>query len=272
MNLEPDLSWNFPDNLDGNASRIPYPFSRVGGVSEGKFYEGKTAARCLEQRYGAIAILHRRRVDLQRQRPAVCIDHGVPLAALDLLARIIAARAASLGCFHALAVDDGGTWAGFTTGTLAVEHDHAMVDRLPNASVLPGREPAIDSLPRWKTGRQHPPWDAAPKDIKHGVNQLAQRPGGWSPDSRNGRKERRQHGPFVVRHITGEAEPLTHMLRAGGCGPHGFVHPTRSRQPVGTTSYRDHPTPIPLAFRDSLFSGRVFRHDRAGRLNHPQLK
>ena len=63
--LEPDWSWDFPDDPDGNAGRVPHAFGRVGGVSEGKFYEGKAAARGLEQR-GAIAILHGCRVDLQR--------------------------------------------------------------------------------------------------------------------------------------------------------------------------------------------------------------
>ena len=55
------------------------------------------------------------------------------------------------------------------------------------------------------------------------------------------------------------------MLRAGSCGPHGFGHPTRPRQPVETTSYRDHPTPIPLAFRDSLL-GHVGPRDLTRRV------
>src|SRR5258708_553153 len=44
------------------------------------------------------------------------------------------------------------------------------------------------------------------------------------------------------------------MMRSGGCGPHRSVHPTRSRQPVGITSYRDHPIPITIPFRDSLLA------------------
>jgi hypothetical protein len=72
-----------------------------------------------------------------------------------------------------LTVDDGSTWAGFAPDTLAVEHDQTMVDRLLNTSVSPGRKPALDGLPGWKTRRQHPPRDAAPKEIKHGIDQLA---------------------------------------------------------------------------------------------------
>ena len=58
------------------------------------------------------------------------MDHGVnqitlgvvqdvALAALDLLARVIAARTAGFGSFDALAVDDPGTRRGITPGRLA---------------------------------------------------------------------------------------------------------------------------------------------------------
>jgi hypothetical protein len=108
MDLKRDLSGDLPDNLDGNARRLSHAFGRVGGVSKDQLNEGKAAARCLEQRHGAIAILDGRRMDLQCQGTTICIDHGVPLAALDLLACIIAAWAASLGGFHALTGD--GAW------------------------------------------------------------------------------------------------------------------------------------------------------------------
>ena len=61
----------------------------------------------------------------------------------------------------------------------------------------------------------------------------------------------------------GAAEPVAHMLRAGGCGPHGSSHPTRSRQPVGITPYRDHPTTTTISFKNSLLTtgrwGGAFR-------------
>ena len=66
--------------------------------------------------------------------------------------------------------------------------------------------------------------------------------------------------PPSATEVTGEAEPVAPMLRAGGCGPHQVVHPTRSRQPVGITSYRGHPTPVPLSFRDSLLMALVLSH------------
>ncbi len=61
----------------------------------------------------------------------------------------------------------------------------------------------------------------------------------------------------LIGHITGEAEPIAHMLRAGGRGAHGFGHPTRSRQLVRIRPYRNHPAPIPLGFKDSLLGGHM---------------
>jgi len=84
VDLEPDLSGDFADDLDGNAGRVPNPFGPVGGVSEGKFDERKTAARALEQRHGAIAILDGGWMDLQHKGAAIRIDHDVALATHDL--------------------------------------------------------------------------------------------------------------------------------------------------------------------------------------------
>ena len=94
-------------------------------------------------------------MDLQRQRPPICIDHGVPLSAFDLLPRIIAARTASLRRFHALTVDDGRTRACFTPNTLTVEHDQVVIDRLPNANIAQvtnGIDEALNALRPGLTG------------------------------------------------------------------------------------------------------------------------
>ena len=224
----------------------------IGRIGEGTLDERKAATRGLQQRHGAVAILNRGGMDLQHQWPPIRVHHGVPLAAHHLLAGIITARTASLGGLDALAVDGGSTRAGLTSDALAVEHHQSVGNGLPHMTASPGREPAVDRLPGRETGRQHPPRNAAAQHVEDGIDDLAHWPLRRSPDRCWRRQQRFQHGPFGVRQVTGEAEPVAHMLRAGGCGPHGGVHPTWSRQPVGTTSYRGHPTPIPLAFRDSL--------------------
>ena len=71
---------------------------------------------------------------LQDERPAVGVDHGVALAALDLLASVVAARATGFGRLDALAVDHRGGGAGLATRPFAVEHDEMVVDAFPDAA------------------------------------------------------------------------------------------------------------------------------------------
>jgi hypothetical protein len=68
--------------------------------------EREEAARDLQQGTAAVTILYIGGVGFNQQRPAIGIDQSMALAALDLLARVIAPRAAALGGFDALAVDD----------------------------------------------------------------------------------------------------------------------------------------------------------------------
>jgi hypothetical protein len=71
---------------------------------------------------------------LQDQRTVIGVDHGVLLAAVDLLASVIAARTASFGRLGALAVDDGGGGGRLSTAALAVKHDEMVVDALPDTA------------------------------------------------------------------------------------------------------------------------------------------
>jgi hypothetical protein len=67
--------------------------SLIVGVSEDTLDEGKQAARAsVEDEPRAIAILHIGGVDGDVQQEAERVDENVPLAALDLLARVIARR------------------------------------------------------------------------------------------------------------------------------------------------------------------------------------
>ncbi len=56
---------------------------------------------------------------------ALGVGQDVALTALDLLARIIAARTAGFGGFDALAVDDPGTGRGITPGRIAPDQQRA---------------------------------------------------------------------------------------------------------------------------------------------------
>ena len=76
----------------------------------------------MEQRPASIAILDVCRVRFDEQCAPIGVDHRMALAAVDLLVSVIAPRAAG---FVALAVDDGGGWAGVTADPLAIGNDDA---------------------------------------------------------------------------------------------------------------------------------------------------
>ena len=67
--------------------------SLVGGIGEDALDEGEAAARApIEDEACAIAVLHIARMDDDVQQEAERVDEDVPLAARDLLARIVALR------------------------------------------------------------------------------------------------------------------------------------------------------------------------------------
>ena len=67
--------------------------SLVAGIGEDALDEGEAAARApVEDEPRAVAILHIGRMDDDVQQEAERVDEDVPLAARDLLARIVALR------------------------------------------------------------------------------------------------------------------------------------------------------------------------------------
>lgn len=87
------------DDLDGDACGLCDAVGIIGGIGEDPFDEGKAAAGCLQQRDGAIAVLDLGRMTLQDQGATIGVDHGVALAAVDLLARVVTTRTTGFGGF-----------------------------------------------------------------------------------------------------------------------------------------------------------------------------
>ena len=84
MDGEADLIGGFADDLDGDAGGVGDTLGSVGGVRERKLDEGKAAARRLQERHGAIAVLYGCGMHVQHRPAAVAVDHRVPLAAEHL--------------------------------------------------------------------------------------------------------------------------------------------------------------------------------------------
>ena len=64
--------------------------ARVSTVGEHRFYEAPEPTRRAQQRFGAIAVLNAGGVNLNGQKPTFGVCQDVPLAARDLLARVVA--------------------------------------------------------------------------------------------------------------------------------------------------------------------------------------
>lgn len=231
MNGETDLILRLAHDLDADRGGTGDAVPCVAAIHEGELHEGTAPTRRTHQRRGAVTVLNVGRMVVERQPAAVGVHHRVPLAALDLLARVVAARAAALGGLDALAVDHRRRRAGLATGALAVEHDEVMVDRLEHAAIAQPDEPAVDRAPGRETVGQQAPGAARPQHVEDGVGDLAQRPGTPPPTTRRTRQQRFQDPPFVVGQITRIAQARAAMLPTGGRGPHRVVRP-RCRNPV----------------------------------------
>lgn len=73
---------------------------------------------------------------------------------------------------------------------------------------------------RRKVLRQLAPRAAAAHDVENAIDDLAERPGARSPGLL-GRRQRRDHAPFLVGHIALVAQTVTAIVLAGGWEPHG---------------------------------------------------
>lgn len=103
---------------------------------------------------------------------------------------------------------------------------------------------------RRKACRQHAPENATSKHIEDRVDDLPHRPFRPAAHRCPWREQWLNKRPFSVGDVTGEAKP-SRLCRARMVVLYiRLLIPTRSRQRVGITSFRDHRTPITPAFRD----------------------
>lgn len=80
----------------------------IACISEGLGDEREGPPRQAQHRSSPIAILHAGSLQIENEGTTVCIDQGLALAALNLLSGVVAARAATLGGLHALAIEHCG--------------------------------------------------------------------------------------------------------------------------------------------------------------------
>ena len=110
-----------------------------------------------DNEWRTIAVLHIAGVNHGSDHQAGGIGHDMPLAALDLLRGIVAARPAALGRLDRLAVDDPGRGAGLPTGSFAHFQQEFEIDLLEQAVIPPIIKVALNGGERGKSfgNRRH---------------------------------------------------------------------------------------------------------------------
>src|SRR5215204_554527 len=176
--------------------------------------------------------------------PPIRVDHDLSFAPLDLLASIVAPRAAALGGLNALAVEHSSTRRSLASDPLPVGHDEQVVHRLEQAGIPPRAKPSVHGRARRQIGRKQPPRNAAAQYIEDRVHNLAQRPFPWPPSRERLRHERLDQSPLRVGQIRFVTQPVAAMLPPSGWGPHrefqvGFDNPWESRLPWPLNLFRD---------------------------------
>lgn len=194
--------------------------ARIAPVGEQVAQPWEAVADRLDEIDSPVTILNAGSVDGDKQHQTERIGDDVAFAAHDLLTGIVAPWAAALGRLGALTIDHPGTWAGLAPFDLARSHHQQVIDRLPQATVAPGVEIALNRRERREILGQHPPLATTCCHVEDRVHNLAQ-VGAARPAARlRGRQQRLDQCPLACPQIAWITQFRTAMLPPGGIGPH----------------------------------------------------
>src|SRR5918911_2081699 len=128
----------------------------------------------------------------------------MPFPAFDLFASIVAFDTASLfRGFHTLTVHDRRRGVGVASRPEAHRAAQRLMDALPHPMQTPLAKGRIGRLPWWILAWQIPPGTAGAQDVEERVDEQPQRPSARAAPLCWRWQERRQHGPFGIREVTG---------------------------------------------------------------------
>src|SRR3546814_3374354 len=102
--------------------RFPELVASIAAIGKDMAQPWKAVDDFTQDQRRAVAVLNVGGMDHRMYQIALGVGEDVALAALDLLARVIAARAATFSRFHALAIDHAGTGRSFATSRRSEEH------------------------------------------------------------------------------------------------------------------------------------------------------
>jgi len=162
------------DRLKAEAKALCNPSlqrAAIGSVNPNETQFLAEAAASSEQLPCPIAVRQVSSGDQDSQYESHRIDEKMSFPSCDALATIVASHAcrcmAGLDC---LTIDTASRWMLVPPAALTKPHSERVMQPSPSAIVPPLPEVGVDTLPRRKVARQHPPRDATHSQVENGIN------------------------------------------------------------------------------------------------------
>jgi hypothetical protein len=124
------------------------------------------------------------------------------------------------GAFHALAIDDGGSWTGFPLRLFTTLLIKRVVDALQCAVIGPQIEIVVDRAFRRQVCRDCAPLTAGRQNVHKAGHHLAHDHRPFASARLAGRDQRYNQLPFLVGHIARIAQLAAVIARAIHARPH----------------------------------------------------
>jgi hypothetical protein len=191
-------------------------------------------------------------------RKASVSGNDVALAPLDALAGIDAARTATFGGRHALAVDEAGRGSGVAPHSLTGGRDEVGTDPPPGSVIAPAVEVALHGRAGRKVPRQGAPLAAGRQDIEDRIDNRPQLPLARPTKSPTGRQQRLNLRPFSIRGSACIPQFIAPILLPSGFSPNHvnlsrcFATTTESQGTEITQLISGQPLSQPLRMRLSV--------------------
>ena len=194
----------------------------VGAVSVAQREEGPRAARGLQQRDPAVAVVQVGGRYGREQEAAIRVHQGVALSPDHALGCVVAASPGNAGPARAgrLRIQHRSRGRGAAPGPLAVGHRQGVGHALEGTAAGEAKKPAQGCLPGRKVERQVPPGAVRPEHVEHAVQQGAHRPAARPAAGGRARQERLRDPPFGIGQARCIALRQASKLSPGGRGPH----------------------------------------------------
>src|SRR5271169_6959591 len=151
---------------------------------------------------------------LQTNEMSRRIGNDVPLAPLDLLARIITARTATFRGFYRLTVDDTRGRARLPTLVLARHDDERVVDRQPRPITRPRVEIPLHGRVRRKLFWKLPPLATRRSNVEQRIHDLSDVRLARTSDRIVSRHERLDQRPLRVRRVACVAKAFPPIIKS----------------------------------------------------------